>query len=959
MHRIQQILASLLLVAVGTLVTLPSLGQIAVNNNPPNTSAQHLVQNVLLGNGVIANNFSQYGHPTQFGVFQAISVISPIGLDSGIVMSSGEVMDASPFGTPSTGIAGAYGMNPNWGGGDPDITSVASSVNPSINSSFDAAIIEFDFIPTSDTVTFNYVFASEEYLTWINSVYNDAFGFFISGPGITGPYSGGAQNIAVVPNTTTPITISTVQPALNSQYYINNPSSIGTSFNGYTTVLTAIAAVQPCQTYHIKLAISDCSDGILDSGVFLEANSFSAASVSVSATPTFPTINGGDSVTYEGCGDVVLTFERFDGLQDTTIIDINIGGTAQNGIDYQQIPDSLVFLPGQTQIQLNIQSYDDNISEPLESLTISVTDSSCSGVASSGATIYISDPLQIQTQTQDITVSCATGPGTIEVVAGNGVPGYNYTWSNGATTASQVVDPPATTMYYVTVSDTCGLHPVVDSVLVTRIDNPLVIQYEHDTIDCTVDSVEISVQVLSGFAPYQFAWSTGDTDSNIFVSPFQSTAYTVTVSDACGIETEIALIHVEVIERAIGATFEGQLIECPGDLAFVDIVPSGGIAPLTYWWDSGVQNAGQWVSPSQTTLFPAYITDVCGLDTTVVYVEVEVEQFSPLQLSVSSDTVLHCSQDKATLVGNVFEGAGQYKCTWNGWQDTHESDGWTVSRFPAVSTAYTFEATDKCEADTVRATVQVDIADWPPLEVSMPEQFVLCPGEGAELLVTATGGTGVYEYEWKDYPMLQGNRFFVGPEQNEVFRVTVSDECGTEDWGATAVYYLQPTARFDFVVQDNQNVAFSNQSSEDAVNFLWDFGDGSQSQDESPVHPISFDDGDRVVILWVENEFGCRDSASALIEPPVAVYVPNSFTPDGDGRNDFFQVYGIGLQDFEMSIYNRWGELLFQSDNIDNHWDGTSNGRKVPTGTYVYRIKAKGFDQQSVDKVGHVTVVFH
>ena len=319
---------------------------------------------MLLGNGIIASGFSGYGNCSQFGVFQSISAISPIGLDSGIVMSAGDVMDVPAFGNPSTD----WPNGPNQGGGDNDITAVASSVNPAINSSFDAAILEFDFIPTSDTVRFNYVFGSEEYLTWIGSVYNDAFGFFISGPGITGPFSGGAQNIAVVPNTTTPITITTVQPAQNSQYYINNPNNIGTAFNGYTTVMTAEAVVQPCQTYHIKLAVADCSDGILDSGVFLEANSFSAATVAVSANPTFPTINGGDSTTYEGCGDVLLTFERFDQLQDTTIIDIDIAGSAINGVDYQYIPDSIMFLPGQTQITLNIQAFNDGIAEPLEHL---------------------------------------------------------------------------------------------------------------------------------------------------------------------------------------------------------------------------------------------------------------------------------------------------------------------------------------------------------------------------------------------------------------------------------------------------------------------------------------------------------------------------------------------------------------------------------------------------------------
>ena len=147
--------------------------------------------------------------------------------------------------------------------------------------------MEFDFVPESDTITFNYCFGSEEYLSYVNTRYNDVFGFFISGPGITGPYSSppgfpnGSQNIAIVPNSNPalPITISSINHVINSQYY--NSGNVTISYNGYTDVFTAMAIVQPCQTYHIRLAIADGSDYYLDSGVLLEANSFSSTSVSV------------------------------------------------------------------------------------------------------------------------------------------------------------------------------------------------------------------------------------------------------------------------------------------------------------------------------------------------------------------------------------------------------------------------------------------------------------------------------------------------------------------------------------------------------------------------------------------------------------------------------------------------------------------------------------------------------
>ncbi|SVD98616.1 uncharacterized protein METZ01_LOCUS451470, partial [marine metagenome] len=177
------------------------------------------------------------------------------------------------------------------GSGDPDLLTIANSVPALIGQTFsvpsthDAAILEFDFVPSADTVQFNYIFAGEEYLDYVNTQFNDVFAFLISGPGITGPYAsppafpGGAINIAVVPNSNPvlPIGISTVNDQINSQYYNHDTTTSVSAFNGYTDVFTASAVVIPCNVYHIKLAITDAADAIWNSGVFFEAGSFDAA----------------------------------------------------------------------------------------------------------------------------------------------------------------------------------------------------------------------------------------------------------------------------------------------------------------------------------------------------------------------------------------------------------------------------------------------------------------------------------------------------------------------------------------------------------------------------------------------------------------------------------------------------------------------------------------------------------
>ena len=129
-------------------------------------------------------------------------------------------------------------------------------------------ILEFDFVPQGPEIKFEYVFASEEYPEFVDSDFNDVFGFFLSGPGILGDYSNSAKNIAVIPNTTTPISINNVNSGLNSAYYVSNTGGSTIQYDGFTTVLTAKSEVQCGLTYHIKLAIADVQDNIFDSAVF-------------------------------------------------------------------------------------------------------------------------------------------------------------------------------------------------------------------------------------------------------------------------------------------------------------------------------------------------------------------------------------------------------------------------------------------------------------------------------------------------------------------------------------------------------------------------------------------------------------------------------------------------------------------------------------------------------------------
>ncbi|HEY8365544.1 MAG TPA: OmpA family protein [Bacteroidia bacterium] len=198
-----------------------------------------------------------------------------LGIQEGIFLTTGTAMGSmGPNKSTNNG-------SDNSAPGDPDLDRLAKT------NTYDAVVLEFDFVPVSEWISFRYVFASEEYLEYVNKGYNDVFGFFLSGPGIEKPI-----NMALVPGTRDVVSVNSINNVQNPNFYIDNGSTSDTKtqkvvnkskivepsieWDGFTRVLTVRQKVEPHQTYHIKLAIADVGDRLVDSGVYLEGKSFKA-----------------------------------------------------------------------------------------------------------------------------------------------------------------------------------------------------------------------------------------------------------------------------------------------------------------------------------------------------------------------------------------------------------------------------------------------------------------------------------------------------------------------------------------------------------------------------------------------------------------------------------------------------------------------------------------------------------
>lgn len=1034
-----------------TLFTSSVFAQLTIQNFWPNNQATHLVPNVLVGGGVAVFGITYQGDDvSQIGKFN--NGLATVGLDSGIVLSTDNVNNLVGIGFPVPFINAT----------DPDLLTIINDVlfqfgyAAQATQVQDASIISFYFVPTSDSVQFRYVFGSDEYPNYANmppaggfigQSFNDGFAFFLSGPGIAGPFSAppqfpmGSENLAVIPGTATPITITSVhgggnsplgiQPPTNSAYFVGNPP--GTNLNGITTILTAQAQVNPCDTYHIRMSIADGQDRALASAVFLEARSFVSSGVEISAAPSYNSALG-DSVLYEGCGDVSLSLTRFGNFDKSDTVDLLISGTATNGVDYTQIPNQVIFQPFDSTITLVFTLINDGITEPPETIIIQVLNIPICGQGLGNASIELTifDPLPLQvTASSDTTILCtadsihlnisASGLGPFAFLWGNGdtnssifamadssafyaytvtdacnvysfsdsifvevdtppfslsnngdsitcaassisfgvevngawYPELEYLWSNGRTDSLLSVTLNSDTFFIVTVSLACAALEEIDTVNIRVYNPPFTINPNNSVINCTSDSADVSITITSGFVPgFLYQWNSGSADSTFKVKPRNTQVYFVTVTDACGVNKDSTAVRVLVANDPIVVNTIAPEVPCIGDSVQIQAFVNGGYPPYSFLWSSGSNSNSDVVNPVFETTYFVSVTDTCRLDTTIGIATVKMKEYPNFTFQNILSPTLNCPGDTALLgPATTLGGSRNFRISWDNFQSLQDR----LMVFPLITTFYSVKAADLCTKDTIEYFVTANIANHPPLEVEIPDDTVLC--ESAELFLSSEvrGGGGSNRYQWNTNETTES--IFVKPERRSSFTLAVTDACDEAAISTMRVDFSYPLADFNYDYGVDNRIVFSNLSTDDAVHYLWHFGNGDTSNAYEPIYNYPYFDNYRARLI-IQDAFGCIDSVDKPIVPPLQYYIPNAFTPNGDGLNDVFKVVDIGFRYFDMKIFDRWGSLIYTFKDVNDAWDGTINGQKAAAGVYVYRLEIQGFNEESKKIEGVISLLY-
>ena len=883
----------------------------------PNDDNQHggtpkeLVENILASScvEVVSARFGYYdkvndnwvtnfGNNTlerQLGYFNE-GAAQNFPIEEGLLLSTGEIQNAMG---PSASEGFSDEMERR--ASDPDLTLITNRIL------FDAAVLEIDFIPVGDNIEFQFIFASDEYLEYCGTEYEDIFGFFLSGPGVSGGvgYQNDAVNLAELPNGD-PITINTIHPAVqsnvegnsvpasNEAYYANNNYAISTEFDGGTVILTAkYLGVTSGSQYKMKLAIADASDQKWDAGMFLQAKSFSTvdagsygsvcvdgADITLVGSPlggvwsgtgvtgnTFDPSVGTQTLTYtytEGntCSDSDTTTITVNDLPvvdagnygpvcidgaDITLVGSPLGGT-WNGIGVTDNGDgTAIFDPTVANAGNAIYTYtDENTCADSDLTTITVNDLPVVDAGSYG-------PVCIDGA--DITL---VGSPVGGVWSGTGVTGNTFDPSVGTQTLT----------YTYTNTNDC-----------TNTDDTIIEIYESPTADitspvnvlCFGDATgEATVTVEGGTAPYTYSWDNGQTEAT--ATGLVAGDYIVTVTDNNGCTTTAtATIEQPVAALSVSITSEIDVL-CYGEATgSATALAAGGTAPYTYSWDNGQTEA------TATGLvagdYVVTVTDANGNATTCsATATATIEQpVAALSVSITSEIDVLCyGEATGSATALAAGGTAPYTYSWDNGQTEATATGLVAGDYVVTVTDANGNATT-CSA-TATATIEQPVA---ALSVSITSEIdVLCYGEATgSATALAAGGTAPYTYSWDNGQTEATATGLVAGD----YVVTVTDANGNATTcSATATATIeQPVAALSVSITSEIDVLCYGEATGSATalaaggtapyTYSWDNG-----QTEATATGLVA--GDYVVTVTDANGNAttCSATATATIEQPVA-----------------------------------------------------------------------------------------
>ena len=572
----------------------------------------------------------------------------------------------------------------------------------------------------------------------------------------------------------------------------------------------------------------------------------------------------------------------------------------------------------------------------------------------------IKDGIEITTNITPVNDTCfnACG-GTASVITTGGTAPYSYGWKKGANTiglnSNNVNGLCAGTDYELTIIDDKNCQAIFPFTI-TQPDELIASATATNSTCYGLDDGTIIVSVVGGVPPYRYSIDNGVTyQTNSTLTGLPAGKYTITVADNGGkcFGTTTAEIK-NPSEIQLTTNVDDVKVCVSGCVELIATATGGQGNTYDYIWNKGLSTDNtQTVCPIKTTLYSVYATDLLGCTSSARLISVSI--YDSITVTTGPDLDV-CAKESAQLNAIATGGDGLgFNYQWMpvvGISDAFISN--PIAN-PSTNTLYTVKVTDNCGTPAGYDTVRVRVHPDPVMDFYTDDVTSGCEPFNISLINSSTPA------QLAEWEITNGNQSFMAhgfqvdltnlkPGLYDVkLQVTTPDGC-VRDTTKTDFFdvYAKPTALYSMNPNQttvyNTAVQFEDESIGSVTAWEWDFAGVGSSTNQNPLFKFPADTGTFPITLKISTDKLCADEVTELLRigAEFNFFVPNSFTPNGDNHNDVFEPGGLGLDksQYSLHIYDRWGGLVFESEDLTQGWDGRHQGtsKMCQNGIYVWKI---------------------
>jgi len=523
----------------------------------------------------------------------------------------------------------------------------------------------------------------------------------------------------------------------------------------------------------------------------------------------------------------------------------------------------------------------------------------------------------------------------------------SYNWSPAAglsspTAQNPIANPSSTTIYTVTGTDACGATTTATATVTVL--TPIVANAsQSSSAGCGAGGGSASVIATGGTGKYTYLWNTGATSQTITGQAAGS--YTVTVSDGSPC-TQTALVAISTNPSPTINSISSMPLSCNGSAnGSAAVLATGGTGTLTYNWSNG-SGGTTTITGLTAGTYVVSVTDASGCIAVSI---VDVTQPTAILPVASQSTESTCGENNGSATASASGGAGSpYVYNWS----NLSSGATAINLLPGTYTVTVVDATN-CTVSTTAT-----ISSTGP-SVSVLSTINNCPGKTTDGALTAggTGGTGALLYNWSNGtldPTITG--LDVG-----VYTVTVTDGAGcTATTSASVITLPEPVISVGPGQTITKGQTVELLASSGAASYLW--SPSLTLNDPTIYNPIAAPTQTTNYTVTITDGNSCTAEDSVLITvincDVSAIFMPTAFSPNGDGQNDLLYVRGTTcMPQMHLMIFDRWGELVFETINPATGWDGSFKGKMMNTAVFTYSLTGTLSNGQSISRKGNLTLL--